>query len=297
MTDFGYFLVPNSSDPLVGYAQLADRLGLDLIGIQDHPYQRAYVDTWTLLSVIAASTGRVTVFPDVASLPLRNPAVLAKAAASLDLLSGGRVALGLGAGAFWDAIDAYGGPRRTPKEALGSLDEAITVIRAIWSGGRDLRFEGEHFHLRGAQAGPRPAHDMGIWLGVGGPLALELLGRRADGWLPSSTWATPGKLAVMNTRIDEAALEAGRRPSDIRRLYNVNGVISTGASQGFLNGPVDQWVEELTDLTVGYGVDGFLLWAEGDQVEQITRFAEEVVPEVRIQVELEGRGGAGKSPG
>ncbi|MEU7002383.1 LLM class flavin-dependent oxidoreductase [Nonomuraea sp. NPDC046570] len=285
--EFGYFLVPNADDPLIETARLADGLGLDLIGVQDHPYQRRYVDTWTLLSVIAASTSRIRVFPDVASLPLRPPAVLAKSAASLDLLSGGRAELGLGAGAFWDAIEAYGGPRRTPREAIGALEEAITVIRAIWSGERNLRVEGEHYRLAGAQAGPVPAHPMGIWLGVGGPKALALAGRLADGWLPSSSWAGPERLPELNARIDEAAVAAGREPSAVRRLYNVNGVITEGRSDGFLKGPVAQWVEELTDLAVGHGMDSFVLWPEGEQEGQLRRFAEEVVPEVRSQVALE----------
>lgn len=93
---FGYFLVPNAADPLLSTAQQAERLGLDYLGVQDHPYQRRFVDTWTLLAMIAATTSRIGVFPDVANLPLRPPAVLAKAAASLDALSGGRVELGLG---------------------------------------------------------------------------------------------------------------------------------------------------------------------------------------------------------
>ncbi|MFI6393952.1 LLM class flavin-dependent oxidoreductase [Nonomuraea sp. NPDC050547] len=290
MTDFGYFLVPNSADPLIEYAQLADRLGLDLIGVQDHPYQRRYVDTWTLLSVIAAKTERITVFPDVANLPLRHPAVLAKAAASLDLLSGGRVELGLGAGSFWDAIEAYGGQRRTPKQALGALEEAITVIRAVWSGERSQRFEGEHYHLRGAQTGPVPAHDIGIWVGSGGPKALALTGRLADGWVPSSGWATPDRLPEMSARVDEAARAAGREPSGIRRVYNAGGTITGGAAEGFLKGPVSQWVDELTDLAVGHGIDAFVFWPEGDQREQLTRFAEQVVPAVREQVALERQG-------
>ncbi len=116
---FGYFLIPNAADPLIQLARQAERLGLDYVAVQDHPYQRRFVDTWTLLSMIAASTSRIGLFPDVANLPLRPPAVLAKAAASLDLLSGGRFDLGLGAGGFWDAIEAYGGPRRSPGEVAG----------------------------------------------------------------------------------------------------------------------------------------------------------------------------------
>jgi alkanesulfonate monooxygenase SsuD/methylene tetrahydromethanopterin reductase-like flavin-dependent oxidoreductase (luciferase family) len=121
---FGYFLIPNAADPLLATAQQVERLGLDYVGVQDHPYQRRFVDTWTLLAMIAATTTRVRVFPDVANLPLRQPAVLAKAAASLDLLSGGRLELGLDAGGFWDAVAAYGAhaaPRpRSPGSWPGS---------------------------------------------------------------------------------------------------------------------------------------------------------------------------------
>lgn len=285
--EFGYFLVPNADDPLLETARAADRAGLDLIGVQDHPYQRRYVDTWTLLSMIAAVTERVRVFPDVANLPLRPPAVLAKAAASLDALSGGRAELGLGAGGFGEAIEAFGGPVRSRREAADALEEAVTVVRKVWSGERNLRFEGDHYHLRGAKAGPVPAHPMELWLGVGGPRGLALVGRAADGWLPSSSWATPDRLPGLHARIDEAASSAGRDPADVRRLYNINGTITDGASEGFLRGPASQWVDEVTDLAVGSGMDTFILWPEGDQETQIKRFAEEVVPAVRAQVARE----------
>ncbi|MEU5877780.1 LLM class flavin-dependent oxidoreductase [Spirillospora sp. NPDC047279] len=291
--EFGHFLVPNADDPLLDTARTVDRLGLDLIGVQDHPYQRRHVDTWTLLSMIAAVTEHVRVFPDVANLPLRPPAVLAKAAASLDVLSGGRAELGLGAGGFWDAIEAFGGPRRTPGEAFGALAEAVEIIRAVWSGEHNLKFEGEHYRLKGAKAGPVPAHRMELWLGVGRPKGLALVGRAADGWLPSSPWATPDRLPEMHARIDAAAREAGRDPAEIRRLYNINGTITGGASEGFLRGPAEQWVEELTDLTVGSGMDTYVLWPDGDQETQLRRFAEEVVPAVREQVSRE-RGAARK---
>ena len=115
---FGWFLVPDASAPLLTLARECEDRGLDWLGIQDHPYQRRFVDTWALMGLVLGGTSRIRVFPDVASLPLRPPAVMAKAAASLDVLSGGRFELGLGAGAFWDAIVAYGGPRRTPGESI-----------------------------------------------------------------------------------------------------------------------------------------------------------------------------------
>ena len=281
---FGYFLIPNAADPLLDIAREIEARGLDWIGIQDHPYQRRFVDTWTLLAAVAAVTSRVGLFPDVANLPLRPPAVMAKAAASLDVLSGGRFELALGAGGFWDAIEAYGGPRREPREALAALEEAIQVIRLIWSGERNLRFAGSHYRLAGAHSGPVPVHPMGIWLGVYGPRALRLAGRLADGWVPSLR-AEIAPLAEGSVRLDDAAAEAGRDPAEIRRVVNVNGQITGGTHHGLLRGPVDQWVDELTDMAVGYGFDTFMFWGEGE--DQLPRFAEEVAPAVRAQVAAE----------
>jgi alkanesulfonate monooxygenase SsuD/methylene tetrahydromethanopterin reductase-like flavin-dependent oxidoreductase (luciferase family) len=281
---FGYFLIPNAADPLLNTAREIEARGLDWIGIQDHPYQRRFVDTWVLLGAIAAVTTRVGLFPDVANLPLRPPAVMGKAAASLDVLSGGRFELALGAGSFWDAIEAYGGPRRAPRDALGALEEAIQVIRLTWSGERNLRFNGTHYRLAGAHSGPVPVHPIGIWLGVYGPRALRLAGRLADGWVPSLQREI-APLAEGSARLDDAAATAGREPSEIRRVINVNGQITDGASVGLLRGPVDQWVDELTDLAVEYGFDTFMFWGEGD--DQLPRFADEVAPAVRVQVAAE----------
>ena len=288
--EFGLFLTPDATDPgtTVRRALLAERLGLELLGIQDHPYQRRFLDTWTLLSVLAGRTERITLFTDVANLPLRPPAMLAKAAASLDLLSGGRVELGLGAGAFWAAIGAMGGPVREPRDAVSALEEAIGLIRLFWTGGRALRFEGKFYELAGAHGGPVPAHAMGIWLGAYGPRMLRMTGRLADGWLPSSGYAAPEKLREMNARIDEAAVAAERSPSDIRRLYNVWGRITTGAVEGFAAGPVESWVDDLTRLALDERVDGFVVGFEGDEDAQLRLLGEEVAPRVRANVARAG---------
>jgi alkanesulfonate monooxygenase SsuD/methylene tetrahydromethanopterin reductase-like flavin-dependent oxidoreductase (luciferase family) len=282
---FGYFLVPDATAPLLETAREVERRGLDYVAVQDHPYQRRFVDAWVLMSMIAATTTRVGVFPDVTNLPLRPPAVMAKAAASLDVLSGGRFELGLGAGGFWDAIAAFGGPRRNPAEALKALAEAMDVIRKVWSGERNLRQEGEHYRLGGAQSGPVPAHPIGIWLGVYGPRALELAGRAADGWVPSFRGEL-APLVEMATRLDQAAVDAGRDPAVIRRVLNVGGQITDGRSEGPFRGPVEQWVEELAGL-VGHGFDTFVLWAEG--ASHLARFAEEVAPATRERVAVERR--------
>jgi alkanesulfonate monooxygenase SsuD/methylene tetrahydromethanopterin reductase-like flavin-dependent oxidoreductase (luciferase family) len=282
---FGWFLVPEAADPqgLVEQARLAERAGFDLVGIQDHPYQRRYLDTFTLLAALATTTERVGLFPDVASLPLRHPAMLAKAAASIDLLSGGRFELGLGAGSFWDAIAAMGGPRRSPGEAVEALEEAVALLRLLWSDQRSVRFTGQHYQVAGVKPGPAPSHPIGIWVGAYGPRMLALAGRLADGWVPSSGYLPPERLAAAQARIDDAAAAAGREPAAIRRLYNVSGRIGPGG-RGFLDGPAGQWVEQLLPLVVETGMDTFVLWPTESPAGQLEAFAAEVAPALREAV-------------
>jgi alkanesulfonate monooxygenase SsuD/methylene tetrahydromethanopterin reductase-like flavin-dependent oxidoreductase (luciferase family) len=280
MTDYGHpllfgsFLTPAAADPerVVGLTQRSERLGLDLVTVQDHPYQPRFLDTWTLLSYLAARTRSVRLAANVTNLPLRPPAVLARSVASLDLLSGGRVELGLGAGAFWDAIEAMGGRRLPGGQGLRALEEAIDVIRQVWDadarGG--VRVEGEFHRVVGAKRGPAPAHDVGIWLGAYKPRMLALTGRKADGWLPSLGYLQPGDLAAGNAVIDDAAHEAGRSPRDIRRLLNI------GAAQS---------ADELAGLALDHGISAFIL--AGDDADDLQRFAEEVAPAVRELVAAE----------
>ncbi len=279
--EFGIFLNPSwqEQDEMLGLVRLADESGLDLVGIQDHPYQWRFHDTWTLISYLAGITSRLRFFPDVASLPLRPPAILAKSAASLDVLSGGRVELGIGAGAFWEAIGAMGGVVRTPGEAVEATEEAIDVIRLVWSGERGVRYTGSHYQLSGLHTGPKPAHDIGIWVGAGKRRMLDLVGRKADGWVPSASWAPPGQLPGLLKQVEAAATEAGRDPSTIRRIYNIGG--SVGTDRARFRGPPEQWADELVAL-IDLGMDGFIFSSDiGDDTGQITRFAEEVVPRVR----------------
>ncbi|MFJ9368625.1 LLM class flavin-dependent oxidoreductase [Nocardia sp. NPDC101769] len=284
--EFGAFPTPDAAraPDVLALAQLAERAGLEFVAIQDHPYQSRFLDTWSLMAVVLARTERIRVFPDVANLPLRPPAVMAKAAASLDILSGGRFELGLGAGAFWEAITAMGGPSRTPGRAAAALEEAVDVIRLLWSGEHSVRYDGECYRLAGVHPGPRPAHPVGIWLGVLGPRLLNMLGRKADGWCPSSSYVPPEKLPALQHRIDDGAAAAGRDAREIRRVYNVFGAITDGPSGGFLVGPPRKWVEELTVLALEYGMDTFVFGAEADDPVQHQRWAAEVVPAVREEV-------------
>ncbi|RKS75665.1 alkanesulfonate monooxygenase SsuD/methylene tetrahydromethanopterin reductase-like flavin-dependent oxidoreductase (luciferase family) [Motilibacter peucedani] len=289
--EFGTFLTPGAAAPdrVLALAALTEQVGLDLVAVQDHPYNSRFLDTWTLLSVIAARTTRVRVAPDVANLPLRPPAVLARSVASLDLLTGGRVELGLGAGGFADAIAAFGGRRLSPRESVDALREGIAVIRAVWDeSGGTVRVEGEHYRVRGAHPGPAPAHPVGIWVGAYKPRMLALTGELADGWLPSAPYAPPDQLGAMNAAIDEAAAAAGRDPGAVRRLYNVTGTFASGG--GFLDGPAQVWAEQLAELALEHGTSSFVLMT--DDADTIRRYAAEVAPAVTEIVEAHRAGGA-----
>jgi len=264
-------IVPSAQelDASRSIVRAAEAGGLDLVGIQDHPYQRRFLDTIALIATLLAETERVRFFPDVANLPLRPPAMLAKAAATMDRLSGGRFELGLGAGASAERAATMGGPARSPGEAVDALEEAIEVIRLAWSEKEKVSFAGQHYSLDGYEPGPPPAHRIEIWVGAYKPRMLGLTGRLADGWIPSFGYLKPDRLSEAQARIDEAAVSRGRDPASVRRAYNF----------GALDGPVEGWTDTLTGWATELGLDTFVLWPS--DAAQVERFAAQVVPAVR----------------
>jgi alkanesulfonate monooxygenase SsuD/methylene tetrahydromethanopterin reductase-like flavin-dependent oxidoreductase (luciferase family) len=237
-------------------ARVADEAGFDLVGIQDHPYQRRFLDTWALLGYVLAQTSRISVFPDVANLPLRPPRMLAKHAASLDHLSGGRFELGIGAGAFWEGIEAMGGRRLSPKQSVDHVELAIGEIREFWRG-------------EGKYDGPPPAHEIGIWVGAYKPRMLRLTGALADGWIPSQSYMPPERVPEAMQRIDDAAAAEGRDPNELRRVYNLLGDEPPGA-------------EQLADFATELGFDSFIFAPA--ETREVERLARDVVPAVREEV-------------
>src|SRR3954453_23035367 len=294
MAEFGISLVPATEglDGIRELVQVADEADLDLVGIQDHPYQHHFLDTWSLIPVLLAETERISFFTDVANLPLRSPAVMAKAAASLDVLSGGRFELGLGAGGLPDVIANFGGPRRTPGESVEALEEAIDVIRLLWSSERSVSFDGKYYRLDDARPGPQPAHPIGIWVGAFKPRMLRLVGRKADGWLPSLGVLSRDELRAGNDQIDAAAEKAGRDPGSIRRIINVQVLIGETPAParselpvGYLAGEplagsADWWVDTLAGF-VDDGFDTLVFWPVDTAPDQVELLARDVVPHLR----------------
>ena len=289
---FGLSLIP--SVDLLGetreLAQAADAAGLDYLGIQDHAYNPEFVDAWTLISVLAAETERITFVPDVADLQLRPPTMLAKAAASLSVLMGGRIVLGVGGGASAAGIAAMGGTRRGNAEMIEFTEEALGFMRAALAGGV-VEFRGRQHTIEGYEAGPLPASPVPLWLGSNGPRMLAVTGRASDGWVsPLSTYVGPAAVPSRQQLIDDAARSAGREPAAVRRIYNVVGSIGPGRRGSGLNGDVQTWVDTLTDWAVDLGFDTFIFWPTDEALAQLEVFASEVVPGVRQRV-TERRGG------
>jgi alkanesulfonate monooxygenase SsuD/methylene tetrahydromethanopterin reductase-like flavin-dependent oxidoreductase (luciferase family) len=192
----------------------------------------------------------------VANLPLRPPRMMAKHAATLDLLSAGRFELGLGAGAFWEGIEAMGGRQLSPKQSVDALEQAIVELREFWT-------------ADGKYDGPKPAHDIGIWLGAYKPRMLRLTGALADGWIPSQSYLPPDQVPDAMKRIDDAAAAEGRDPKQIRRVYNL-----------LTEEPPAP--EQIADFATNLGFDSFI-FSPAD-THEVERLAHDVIPSIREEV-------------
>lgn len=290
--EFGSFLTPTAgtASSVLELTRVSERAGLDFATFQDHPYLPAFFDTWTLLSYLAAKTDTIRLAGNVLNLPLRPPAVLARSIASLDQLSGGRIELGLGAGGFWDGIEAMSGHRLSPGQSVNALSEAIDIIHGIWDVDNPDRFvyTGEFYQINGAKRGPAPAHEVEVWLGAYKPRMLALVGEKATGWVPSLSYLPNLEaLSEMNGAIDEAAIKAGRNPEIIRRLLNIGGELTSITSRQPLVGPPEKWIDDLTVMALDHGMDTFILG--GDNAHMLEVFGSEIAPAVKEAVATERR--------
>jgi alkanesulfonate monooxygenase SsuD/methylene tetrahydromethanopterin reductase-like flavin-dependent oxidoreductase (luciferase family) len=175
------------ADP-VAEARHAEALGFDMVTVHRDVLHGPppSLETWTLLTWVAAHTTTVLLAPSVLVLPNRHPAVMAKMAETLDRLSGGRLVLALGGGATMNgaAFRALGLADRSAAETVAATEEAIDIIRGLWRE-HAFSYSGHHFTTAAADLEPRPARPIPIWLGAFGPRMLDLVGRKADGWLPT----------------------------------------------------------------------------------------------------------------
>ena len=306
---------------LLAQARNADHDGLDVVTLTDHPYSPAQIDAYATLGFVLGATTRVTGVSTVTNLPCRPDPMLAKMASGLSDLSGGRFALGVGAGVFWDEIAKLGVERRTPGEAVRLLEESITLVKLLTGGGEPVTFDGEFYRVEDLP--PSDAPTPPIWSGSIGPRSLAVTGRLADAWVPGAAQDWRSKLvATSRSVIDEAAAEAGRDPAEIATIYNVlgritdaplaTGDVAAGSSTGssldellaasvrdprapaettrgadgtWVGGSVEQWVEELTTAVTDHGAGGFVFFPVADTPEEAeearARWTREIAPAVR----------------
>ena len=213
-------------------ALLAESAGFDSVWVSDHLFldwgkyggprdAQGSLECWTTLSALAASTDRVRLGSLTLCNDLRNPALLAKMAASLDLLSGGRVDVGMGAGWYQPEYDAAGIALDGAGTRIRRLGEAAEIVGKLLEGD-ELTFAGKHYQIDGAvvRPGPRQSPRPPIWIGGKGDLLLKTAARVADGW--NFSWIGSFETYEDRSRAADAACErAGRDPETLRRSVGV----------------------------------------------------------------------------
>jgi alkanesulfonate monooxygenase SsuD/methylene tetrahydromethanopterin reductase-like flavin-dependent oxidoreductase (luciferase family) len=275
---------------MLEHAHFADEAGLDLVCVSDHPYFAERLDAYAALAFVLGATNRITGAVIMTNLLSRPAPILARTVTGLSTISGGRVALGMGAGGMWEEIVALGVPRLSPAARIRALEEAILVVRALSGGGDPVTFEGEFYQV--TELAPAPAPTPTIWIGALGPKALAVTGRHADGWIPGhlADWRS-AQVAESRPIVDDAAVSAGRDPADVDTIYNVSGRLErnplpeTRDDDGrWIGGGVSQWVEELTFAVLECSAAAFIyLLPPGETIGDSTLnlWAHEVVPAVR----------------
>lgn len=277
---------------LVQFATRAEELGFDGVGFTDHPAPshrwltqggHDALDPFAALGVVAAVTERLRLVPNILVLPYRNPFLVAKAAATLDALSGGRFMLAVATGYQRGEYRALG---IDFDERNQLFDEALTVIKGIWSTD-EFAYDGLHFTARGQTANPKPVQ-VPIWIGGNSALSRRRVATSGDGWTPfaaSATLARTAKTPVLETVGDLKPMldhlwrcvdEAGRDPASVDISLQALGCASPGQA-GFDPQQHLDTLATLADLGVTWtstGVPGDSLAHALDALEQ---YAEGVI--------------------
>jgi alkanesulfonate monooxygenase SsuD/methylene tetrahydromethanopterin reductase-like flavin-dependent oxidoreductase (luciferase family) len=285
---------------LLATAQLAEELGFDTVAITDRPPENNY-EAWTLASAIGVLTHRIRLTHNTLNVPLRNAAMLAKMAASLDSIAGAdRVILTLGAGTGGPHFTSYGVAwGATPGERVTDLQDCIAILRGLWAN-QTFTYHGRVNNVEVATVQPRPTSgELPIFIGALGPRMLRYTGAVADGWLKNRGWPeSPEELKGYVGVLEQGAEKAGRDPRAIRRVLNgaagfgdtaaadaqaraSRGGAPAGSGNGLLGSP-EQMLETLQKQRAA-GADTFhLAFPPSSRHDDMRRFAEEVLPQARM---------------
>ena len=297
-------------DRFFNIAAAVEDLGFDALFRSDHltalggNSKRASLALWPSLTALALRTERIRFGPMVCSMTFRHPAMVAKLAAAVDQLSGGRLDLGLGAGWFAGEHEMFGIEFPPYLTRLEMLDEAAQVIKGIWSG-QPLDLNGKHYQLRKAESHPQPMQsDPVIIMGGKGKKTLKVVARHATEW--NCSYVGLDIFRQKSSELDDNCREIGRSPSEIRRSLMIPFVIgrneetvqnkidrqrltfsslpanfSKWRAAGFLGGTPEQLTEQLQAF-VDAGIQRFMLQHNDlDDLASLEYMAEEVLPQFK----------------
>jgi len=288
-----------------------ENYGFDFVWISDHlqdlSSSKSYFEGWTTLSDLAAETNRIRLCTVLMNNLFRQPSLLAKMSATLDVISGGRLNFGIGAGWYSEECAAYGIPFPKPIERMQRLEEAIEIIRGLWT--RDnVSFAGKYYTLKNANLNPKPVQKPHppIWTGsmYGRSRMLRVIAKHADAWTISSLYLpTPMELQQVKETLDGYCRELGRDPNQIQQALGVGCVIAEdekkvrekaekfkpmsisvkdySAKQMRLEGTPQQLIEKLRTYT-NIGVTTFVMnFPDITTIEPVRLFSEKVMPALR----------------
>jgi alkanesulfonate monooxygenase SsuD/methylene tetrahydromethanopterin reductase-like flavin-dependent oxidoreductase (luciferase family) len=288
---------------LTEYVRTAERLGFTAVSVNDHlQFRRPWLDGPTALASVLAATGEMTVATTIALAVVRGPVPLAKSLAAIDLLSGGRLVVGVGPGSYRPDYEAA---EIVWDERWPRFEEAIQALRALWRPGGDP-FEGEFYSTRGIRLEPEPGQPGGppIWVGSwGSDAGLRRVARLGDGWLASAYNTNPNGFAGAWVRVRELLPPHGKDPETFPNalatmMFRIEGdpAVARRALEEWVSPALGRDPEELADrLLIGpaeacaerlaryaeAGVQRVFLWPVGEPIEQLERFGELVMPLLR----------------
>lgn len=294
-------------DRVVETARAMERAGFASGWFYDHfhpvPEQSPYpvFECWTMTTAIAAETSSLRVGQMVTCNSYRNPALLAKMAATVDVLSKGRLEFGIGAGWFEDEYDGYGYAFPSDADRIRMMDEATELIRRFWTEER-VSYQGRYYEMEGAYCSPKPVQDPmpPITIGGGGE---QLTLRAAAKWADRSNYfGDPDTFARKSRVLDDHCEAVGRDPAEIERSYNENVVVGATAEaaerkadrlrkrtgrtlqeyrdRNVIGDPeeVASWFRQYLEVGATYFV---IYLPDATDIEPVERFGKEVIPRVQ----------------
>jgi F420-dependent oxidoreductase-like protein len=289
----------------VEVAVLAEELGYDSVWVYDHfhnvpvPAHETVFECWTTMAAISQRTTRVRLGQMVGCAAYRNPALLAKLTSNIDVMSGGRLDWGIGAGWYDHEFKAYGYDFPPARDRIRMLREAVEIVKLMWSE-PDARYEGRHFTIAGAQCDPKPLQQPHppIWIGGGGEqLTLRVVARHAD---RSNFGGKPHEFAHKVEVLKGHCRDVGRDYDEIVKTWSPEVFIREdeqeiidGGTRSFWGEPLDSWrdgnlvgtPEQVCEKLRAYadmGVGGVVPWcSDYPETETLRLLAEQVIPEFR----------------